>query len=460
MLKKNNKNFRKRSFEEDEGDDPAAKSDDEEDRRLALEEVKFLQKQRERKSGIPAIPTVQTGGVVAKVTEKVDADGEKEELVLQDTFAQETAVLVEDPNMIEYVEQELAKKRGRNMNEKNEVENDLTRAEDELYKIPEHLKVKKRNSEESSTQWTTGIAEVQLPIEYKLRNIVETEAAKKLLQEKRLMVRAKSEVNIPSSYSADYFQRGWDYAEILRREHPELYKDRGSQDDNASSKTTDASNRAVNETRQIVSYSRLTRSWLDKYSDRMDSTRARTRLEFLTSRNELFDTRLEKLLYFMIIRESHPAMPLSLSNPRKKLMHHCLLSKGRKLTYFGNLRLFKVSTMDATRSGINQHINISPEMANEIKVHSPTINRPSERAETRTRSKVHCPNSYVSYIPHRWFLGNKGFRVRVELGNTRAQLGSFTPLASNDAAGSRQAATDQFMLERFRKRERQRVMRR
>ncbi|KAL4351437.1 hypothetical protein GQ457_06G030640 [Hibiscus cannabinus] len=100
MLKKNNKNFRKRSFQEDEGDDPAAKSDDEEDRRLALEEVKFLQKQRERKSGIPAIPTVQTGGVVAKVTEKSDADGEKEELVLQDTFAQETAVLVEDPNMI------------------------------------------------------------------------------------------------------------------------------------------------------------------------------------------------------------------------------------------------------------------------------------------------------------------------------------------------------------------------
>jgi hypothetical protein len=27
------------------------------------------------------------------------------------------------------------------------------------------LQVKKKNSEESSTQWTTGIAEVQLPIE-------------------------------------------------------------------------------------------------------------------------------------------------------------------------------------------------------------------------------------------------------------------------------------------------------
>ncbi|XVF72876.1 hypothetical protein PTKIN_Ptkin12aG0155500 [Pterospermum kingtungense] len=234
------KNFRKRSIE-DEGDDSAAKSDDEEDRRLALEEVKFLQKQRERKSGIPAIPTVQTGGIVAKVTEKAEADGEKEELVLQDTFAQETAVLVEDPNMVKYVEQELAKKRGRNMDKKNETENDLTRAEDELYKVPEHLKVKKRNSEESSTQWTTGIAEVQLPIEYKLRNIEETEAAKKLLQEKRLMGRAKSEVSIPSSYSADYFQRGRDYAEKLRREHPELYKDRGSQDDISGSKPTDTS---------------------------------------------------------------------------------------------------------------------------------------------------------------------------------------------------------------------------
>lgn len=52
---------------------------------------------------------------------------------------------------------------------------------------------------------------------YKLKNIEETEAAKKLLQEKRLMGRPKSDFSIPSSYSADYFQRGRDYAEKLRR---------------------------------------------------------------------------------------------------------------------------------------------------------------------------------------------------------------------------------------------------
>ncbi|KAL4596385.1 hypothetical protein ACB092_12G160600 [Castanea dentata] len=281
MQQQKKKNFRKRSSvqeEEVEGEENSVKSDDEQERRMALEEVKFLQKQRERKSGIPAISsasnnvtsssshTTTTGGAVvgglgfglgfSKVgnnrnsvndtNNKNDAtDAEKEDLVLQDNFAQETAVMVEDPNMVKYVEQELAKKRGRTIESMDQVENELKRAEDELYKIPDHLKVKRRNSEESSTQWTTGIAEVQLPIEYKLRNIEETEAAKKLLQEKRLMGRPKSELNLPSSYSADYFQRGKDYAEKLRREHPELYKDRSLPDDGAGSKQTETSTDAA-----------------------------------------------------------------------------------------------------------------------------------------------------------------------------------------------------------------------
>ena len=72
---------------------------------MALEEIKLLQKQRERKSGIPANPSLQpqaiTGAVLAaKPVERNDGDGgDKDELVLQDTFAQETAVMVEDPNM-------------------------------------------------------------------------------------------------------------------------------------------------------------------------------------------------------------------------------------------------------------------------------------------------------------------------------------------------------------------------
>lgn len=39
------------------------------------------------------------------------------------------------------MEQELAKKRGRTIESMDQVENELKRAEDELYKIPDHLKV-------------------------------------------------------------------------------------------------------------------------------------------------------------------------------------------------------------------------------------------------------------------------------------------------------------------------------
>lgn len=79
---------------------------------LSLEEVKFLQRQREKKSGIPAVPTLppsatmgggttnsSTSTLARNVNDKNEGDIEKDDLVLQDTFAQETAVMVEDPNM-------------------------------------------------------------------------------------------------------------------------------------------------------------------------------------------------------------------------------------------------------------------------------------------------------------------------------------------------------------------------
>ncbi|KAJ4755226.1 hypothetical protein LUZ62_089631 [Rhynchospora pubera] len=236
------KNFRKRSHDDDQTN-PGDDSEDELHRRMVLEEVRFLQKQRERKTGIPALPTATTdSGALPPVRRSSGRGGEgggeeKEEQVLQDTFAQETAVTIEDPNMMRYVEQELAKRRGKKVDATEKEENDQV---DELYVVPDHLKVKKRNSEESSTQWTTGIAEVQLPIEFKLKNIEETEAAKKHLQEKRLAGKTKSDLSIPSSYSADYLHRGRDYAEKLRREHPKLYEERGPQSDEAMGKPTEA----------------------------------------------------------------------------------------------------------------------------------------------------------------------------------------------------------------------------
>lgn len=53
-----------------------------------------MQKNREKKPGIPALLTAKSTAHRAG-----DGEGEKEDLVLQDTFAQETAVTVEDPHM-------------------------------------------------------------------------------------------------------------------------------------------------------------------------------------------------------------------------------------------------------------------------------------------------------------------------------------------------------------------------
>lgn len=251
------KKFRKRTAPDSDSEKP----EDDEEIRSTLEEVRFLQKQRERRAGVVANQlAVPAGGGMngPKLPEKGEGEGEKEELVLQDTFAQETAVTVEDPNMLKYIEQELAKKRGREL---GIVAEDVKAEEvNDLYITPEHLKVRRRNAEESSTQWTTGIAEVQLPIEYKLKNIEETEAAKKQLQDKRPFVgRGRSQSSIPSSYSADYFQRGREYAEKLRSDHPETFKNKGGGEGGAgrgaidtSSETLDVGNRRQAATDEIM----------------------------------------------------------------------------------------------------------------------------------------------------------------------------------------------------------------
>ncbi|XP_037443520.1 uncharacterized protein LOC119311907 [Triticum dicoccoides] len=63
---------------------------------------------------------------------------------------------------VRYVENKLLKNRGKTIEVNDKDDKDEV---DELYVMPDHLKVRKKNMEESSTQWTTGIAEVQLPIE-------------------------------------------------------------------------------------------------------------------------------------------------------------------------------------------------------------------------------------------------------------------------------------------------------
>ncbi|WVZ83863.1 hypothetical protein U9M48_030959 [Paspalum notatum var. saurae] len=94
-----------------------------------------MQKHRERKLGIPADPAAASNnGSSARGGWAAVAGAAEEDLVLQDTFAQETAVTIEDPNMLRYVENEVMKKRGKMVDVGHKEEMDHV---DKLYTVPD-----------------------------------------------------------------------------------------------------------------------------------------------------------------------------------------------------------------------------------------------------------------------------------------------------------------------------------
>lgn len=95
----------------------------------------------------------------------------------------------EDPNMLRFIENELAKRRagGSGAGDGDDGGEDGGRGKTEeelLWVTPDNLSVRKMEGEETADRWLTGIVEVQLPMDYKLKNIEETELAKAKMLEK------------------------------------------------------------------------------------------------------------------------------------------------------------------------------------------------------------------------------------------------------------------------------------
>eukprot|EP00854_Cymbomonas_tetramitiformis_P002870 gene2870-3670_t len=184
------RNYRKRKTVEEE--------EDEEDQAFALSlrdklaDTKALQKQRNR------------------TTEEEDEEAQllpDEAKALQDTFANETTVAEEDPNMLSFIEEELRKRRGETQTvETADVsKTDLQKIEDSLYETPKELQMQEVVEEDGSDRWLTGIVEVQLPVEHRLRNIELTEDAKKALLEKQKRRRYGSDRDrLPGNLSANF----------------------------------------------------------------------------------------------------------------------------------------------------------------------------------------------------------------------------------------------------------------
>ncbi|KAI9278564.1 hepatocellular carcinoma-associated antigen 59-domain-containing protein [Phascolomyces articulosus] len=136
-----------------------------------------------------------TGGIVDKDAVRKggradDEEGTEKKLKL-DTFTTQTNALDVDKHMMAYIEEEMRKRRGepsarsdeKEENESGEQNDGPVDIYEELYMLPERLRVESKHVEEGSvqlsTQMLTAIPEVDLGIDVRLKNIEETERAKR-----------------------------------------------------------------------------------------------------------------------------------------------------------------------------------------------------------------------------------------------------------------------------------------
>ncbi|KAG2218468.1 hypothetical protein INT45_003012 [Circinella minor] len=141
-----------------------------------------------------------TGGLVDKDAVRKggrpdDEEGTEKKLKL-DTFTTQTNALDVDKHMMSYIEEEMRKRRGEPSTRTEEKEDESGEQKDgpvdiyeELYMLPERLRVQSKQVEEGSvqlsTQMLTAIPEVDLGIDVRLKNIEETERAKRKYMDQR-----------------------------------------------------------------------------------------------------------------------------------------------------------------------------------------------------------------------------------------------------------------------------------
>lgn len=213
---------RKFTTTDSDGDDS-----DDESFKSALEETKELQRLRKRPHGVsvedlatiknkPKEQSVDKDPLKLKKGGFVDVKLLKREISqvedieqIGTSFAVETNRRDEDADMVKYVEEELAKRKG--MNSQEELVDDRPKnPEDALYELPENIKVltsHKKTEDMLSNQMLSGIPEVDLGIDIKIRNIEATEEAKQRLMDERRSRREKGVSDfVPTNVAVNFVQ--------------------------------------------------------------------------------------------------------------------------------------------------------------------------------------------------------------------------------------------------------------
>lgn len=225
------KNFRRRRSSSDEEEE----AETTQEVRSKVEEAKELQSLRKRQTGVSLTALLvgeklppesdidndpfklKTGGVVdmKKVKDRNrDMTEEETDLNLGTSFSAETNRRDEDADMMKYIETELKKKKGLVEAEEQKVK--VKNAEDHLYELPESIRVNsaKKTEEMLSNQMLSGIPEVDLGIDAKIKNIIQTEDAKaKLIAEQRNKKKDLGTSFVPTNIAVNYVQHNRFYHE-------------------------------------------------------------------------------------------------------------------------------------------------------------------------------------------------------------------------------------------------------
>lgn len=207
--KKTKRNLRARIDDDEEGDDLG----------VDLNKLNDLKELREfKRSQLRGLSAEELLSLKNEANDKVKA-GEKSNRIsglagndvdLVATFSHETNRRDEDADMLKFIEEELAKRKGKKEadEESKKVKSSANLEEIVFSELPEHLLKTNRNKNEEmlSNQMLSGIPEVPLGVEEKIRNIEATEEAKKRASTLAASRSSRETSFVPSNMAVNYVQ--------------------------------------------------------------------------------------------------------------------------------------------------------------------------------------------------------------------------------------------------------------
>ncbi|XP_059613853.1 splicing factor C9orf78 [Phlebotomus argentipes] len=240
-----------------------------EDLNCKLEEMKERQRLRSRPHGVSLVGlaigkktsmeedltvkdpfNVKTGGMVnmkALKAGKVKTVDDAYDTGIGTQFSAETNKRDEDEEMMKYIEDQLKKRKGQREEEQDELLDSsgkyLSPEEAALMALPDHLRhgSSQRSEEMLSNQMLSGIPEVDLGIEAKIKNIEATEEAKqKLLLAQKNKKEGPSQF-VPTNMAVNFVQHNRFNIEddSRKRKHREHKNEEGQRDKPNQKKATD-----------------------------------------------------------------------------------------------------------------------------------------------------------------------------------------------------------------------------